>query len=272
MRDLDLRWLDSLLEEDLDLARAGVAGGPRVGHDRRPRPDARAGGCAVDLLDVLVHSGLVGRAFDERRLDVGSLDPILDVVHEEIGDLVGISIQEELRQVVVGVDPGARDHLQAALLGDALHEADVASQKHRGRLTDCLDAELHGRLRLTYSDVEDLIGRDLVRLVFLDRPDDRPLVAHRLVGVPQMLVDQRGAELLRLDRPGHGLHLRHGPAKPIRIRARGRGMPRCVPASWRGPVTAERVGFEPTRRFNPPTRFPSELLKPLGHLSGLDAV
>ena len=31
---------------------------------------------------------------------------------------------------------------------------------------------------------------------------------------------------------------------------------------------AERVGFEPTRRFNPPTRFPSELLNPLGHLSG----
>ena len=45
-------------------------------------------------------------------------------------------------------------------------------------------------------------------------------------------------------------------------------MPRCDPAPWRGPVTAERVGFEPTRRFNPPTRFPSELLKPLGHLSG----
>jgi hypothetical protein len=30
------------------------------------------------------------------------------------------------------------------------------------------------------------------------------------------------------------------------------------------------VGFEPTRRFNPPTRFPSELLKPLGHLSELN--
>jgi hypothetical protein len=30
---------------------------------------------------------------------------------------------------------------------------------------------------------------------------------------------------------------------------------------------AERVGFEPTRRFDPPTRFPVAHLKPLGHLS-----
>jgi hypothetical protein len=32
-------------------------------------------------------------------------------------------------------------------------------------------------------------------------------------------------------------------------------------------LTAERVGFEPTRRNNPPTRFPVVHLKPLGHLS-----
>jgi hypothetical protein len=30
---------------------------------------------------------------------------------------------------------------------------------------------------------------------------------------------------------------------------------------------AERVGFEPTRQFDPPTRFPVVHLKPLGHLS-----
>src|SRR5687768_5826667 len=32
--------------------------------------------------------------------------------------------------------------------------------------------------------------------------------------------------------------------------------------------SAERVGFEPTRQFDPPTRFPVVHLKPLGHLSG----
>ena len=30
---------------------------------------------------------------------------------------------------------------------------------------------------------------------------------------------------------------------------------------------AERVGFEPTRGFNPPTRLAGECLQPLGHLS-----
>jgi YtoQ family protein len=34
-----------------------------------------------------------------------------------------------------------------------------------------------------------------------------------------------------------------------------------------GDLRAERVGFEPTRRYDPPTRFPVAHLKPLGHLS-----
>ena len=32
-------------------------------------------------------------------------------------------------------------------------------------------------------------------------------------------------------------------------------------------LQTERVGFEPTRQFDPPTRFPVVHLKPLGHLS-----
>ena len=39
---------------------------------------------------------------------------------------------------------------------------------------------------------------------------------------------------------------------------------RAWPAPSRG---TERVGFEPTRQFDPPTRFPVVHLKPLGHLS-----
>ncbi len=79
---------------------------------------------------------------------------------------------------------------------------------------------------------------------------------------------------------------------PPRVVSRGRraseaAMPPCrrrrlaePPTARGGPIDgdlvwitgAERVGFEPTRRFNPPTRFPSELLKPLGHLSGVAEV
>ena len=93
--DLDLGEVDALLLEDLDLARAGVAGRSRVGHDRRARLQARAGDGAVDLLDVLGDAGLVGGAFEERGLDVGALDPLGDVVDEELGDHVGVARHEE---------------------------------------------------------------------------------------------------------------------------------------------------------------------------------
>ena len=56
------------------LVEAGAARRPRVGHDRRTGPFARARGCAMDLLDVGGDPGLVGGGLDERRLDL-SLDP-----------------------------------------------------------------------------------------------------------------------------------------------------------------------------------------------------
>ena len=176
-----LREIDALLLEDLDLARAGVAGRPGVGHDRRAGLDARPGGRAVDLLDVLVHARLVGGALDEGGLDVGPLDPLLDVGDEELGDLVGIAVHEELGQVVVGVDPGAGDDLKAGLLGDPLHEVDVAAEEHRGRLADRLDAEVDRGLRLSHGDVVVLARRDLVRRLLLGGAGLRPLVVDGLV-------------------------------------------------------------------------------------------
>ena len=64
---------------------------------------------------------------------------------EEVGDLVGAAGDEEGRQVVVGVDAGAGDHLQAGLLGDPAHERDVTAEEHRGRLDDRLHPELDRR-------------------------------------------------------------------------------------------------------------------------------
>jgi hypothetical protein len=167
-------------------------------------------GGAVNLLDVLVHAGLVGGALDERRPDVRPLDPFLDVVHEELRDLVGIPVHEELRQVVVGVDPGAGDHLKPCLLRDAAHELDVAAKEHRGGLADRLDAEVHRCLRLAHRDLQDLLGRDLVGRLLLDGADVRPLIADRLVRIAKVLVDQRRAELIGLDHPRHRRYLRHG--------------------------------------------------------------
>ena len=62
-----------------------------------------------------VTPGLVGGALEERGLDLGPLDPLLDVGDEQVGDRVGVAADEERRQVVVGVDPGAGDDLEAGL-------------------------------------------------------------------------------------------------------------------------------------------------------------
>ena len=54
----------------------------------------------------------------------------------------GVAADEERRQVVVGVDAGAGDDLEAGLLGDPAHELDVAAEEHRRRVADRLHAEL----------------------------------------------------------------------------------------------------------------------------------
>jgi hypothetical protein len=203
----------------------------------------------VHLLDVLVDAGLVRSALDEGGLDLALLDPLLDVLHEEVGYLVGIPVEEELGQVVIGVDPGARDHLQAGLLGDAAHELDIAAEEHRGGFADRLDAELHRGLRLTHGDVEDLIRRDLVWLVLLDRPGGRPLVADGLVAVPQVLVDQRRPQLVGVDRPGHRLHLRHGARNPMRSGRPGRLGYSRAPLRGRRDAKARRGGGAGPRRY-----------------------
>ena len=208
--DLDLRRVDALLLEDLELSGGGVAGRAGVGHDRGAGLDAGARGRAMDLLDVLRHPRLVGGALDERRLDLGPLDPTLDVGDEEFGDLVRIAAGEEGGEVVVGVDPGAGDHLEPGLLGDLAHERDVAAEEHRGRVGDRLHAALDRRLRLADRDLELAFRTGhRVRWFLLRARGRRPLDVDGLVLGAKVLVDQRRAEVVCLDRTGDTLHRRH---------------------------------------------------------------
>ena len=173
----------------------------------------------MDLLDVLVDPGLVGGALDERGLDVGALDALLDVGDEHVGDLLGGAAEEELGQVVVGVDAGAGDDLQAGLLGDAAHELDVAAEEHRRRIADRLHAELDRRRCgldggvVVLARLEPALGDPACRA------GARPLRVDGLVLGAQVLVDQRRPELARVDRPGDCFDRRHlSAAEPISTR------------------------------------------------------
>ena len=59
---------------------------------------------------------------------------MLDLVDEDLGELVLVAVEEYLRQVVVGVDAGGQDDVEAALVGHALAEGGVAVEKHRAGL------------------------------------------------------------------------------------------------------------------------------------------
>jgi hypothetical protein len=74
----------------------------------------------VDLLDVGRDAGCVGGALEEGRLDAGALDALLDVVDEDLRDRVLVAVHKRLREVVVGVDAGGEDDVEAGLVGDAL--------------------------------------------------------------------------------------------------------------------------------------------------------
>ena len=253
--DLDLGRVHALLEEDLDLAGGGVAGRSRVGHDRGAGADAGLGRGAVQLLDVLVDAGLVGGALDEGRLDLGALDPLLDVVDVEIGDLLGAATHQEHRQVVVGVDAGAGDDLQARLLGDPAHEGHVAPQEHRGRLDDRPHAQLARAASRFDRDVVVAARPDRIRLVLLGGSDVRPLDVDRVVPGAEVLVDQRDAELGGLDRPGHALHAGHRRGVYAALRRGGKAASSAAGRSRSGaPRRRARSGCRSMRRRPPSAR------------------
>jgi hypothetical protein len=173
----------------------------------------------VYLLDVGRDPRLVGCALQERGLDLGALDSLLDVVDEQVGHRVLVAEEEILGQVVVRVDAGAGDDLQPGLLRDAPRETHVATAEHRGGLGDRLDATLdHGARRLESRLERPVLVDGLGRNGFPDRARVRPLGQDRLVAEDQMLMDERGPELLGIDRPGDGLDRRHGDATyPMRV-------------------------------------------------------
>jgi hypothetical protein len=109
-------------------------------------------------------------------------------------------LSRELRQQVVGVDPGAGDDLQTRRGGQPLQSGDVAAEQHRGRIDDRPDSVLFDRLG----------GFECEPILVIVITHVGPLRRDRLVTGEEMLVDQREAEILGIDRSGHRLFRTHG--------------------------------------------------------------
>ena len=88
--------------------------------------------------------------------------------------------------MVIRIDAGGEDHLQAALVGHALAECGVAVQEHRARLHHGPDPVPPDRVRVGEGGVP--LGLLVVEV--------RELEARGLVGRPEVLVDEREPELL----------------------------------------------------------------------------
>jgi hypothetical protein len=125
-------------------------------------------------------------------------------VDEDVGELIFVAIQQHLRQVVVGVKTGREHHLETALVGDPLAEGGVAGEPHRARLDHRRHTVALDRVRVRDGCVP--LGLLVVEV--------RKLEARRLVGATEVLVDQRQAELVYVDRPVHGLDCGHAGSPP----------------------------------------------------------
>ena len=114
---------------------------------------------------------------------------------EEIRDGVLVAVHQDLGQVLVGVDAGREDDLDAGLVRDPLREAGIPATRHGVRIDDGLHPVQHDRAG---------VGQGLVELVLLV-VEVRPLERGPLVPEAEMLVDQGRTEILHVDRTGHAL-------------------------------------------------------------------
>ena len=98
-------------------------------------------------LDPWRHAGFVGGALEDRRLDAGVGDAVLDVADEHLDHGLGSTewcagpeVVEVHRHVVVGVQAGGDDDVQLGGRGDARDARKVAAQPDDGEVDDGVDA------------------------------------------------------------------------------------------------------------------------------------
>ena len=181
--------------------------GVGVRRDRHAGLPMRRGDGAQHPLDAGGDAGFVGGALEDRRLDAGVGDAVLDVADEHLGHglgsaerSAGAEVVEVHRHVVVGVEAGRHDDVQFGGRGDAGDARKVAAEADDGQVDDGVDAA-----GLEFVQPDDRVGFALGAVA----PGLR-VVLHDLGGHDEhVLVHERHAEVGGVDGPCRGVEKWH---------------------------------------------------------------
>ncbi len=208
----------ALLAEHAQRLEAGLAGRVGVHHDRRAGDHVRPGHRAHHPLNPRGEALLLDAALEERGPDAGAGDALGDVRGEQVrhrvaavGAAVRPAVAEVQRDVVVGVQAGGHDDVDAGAGGHPLNPGDVAADPHHGRVGDGGHAATGERAELGRG------GADLLLLV----PAGGVVLPDLLVQHEQVLVHEHPAEFGHGHRPAHRLHGRRRSGRPGLGRAHG---------------------------------------------------
>ena len=158
-------------------------------------------------LDAGCHPGFVGSAFEDRGLDTGVGDALLDVTDEQVGHDLGpvqrrtrAEVVETERHVGVGVDAGRDDDVEIGGRGDSRDPRDVAAESDDGEIDDGVDASC---LQLVEPRDRARLPRGVLtprfRVVLHDfRRHDEDVFVH-----------QRHTEIVGVDRAPRRIHFWH---------------------------------------------------------------
>jgi hypothetical protein len=163
---------------------------------RSPYPSARrARTVSIRRLD---------RALEKRGSDAGVVDSHADLAHEQLGDCVDAPVGEEIGKLDEGVHTARYDDVEVDRSVYPLEARDEAAEAGRGGIDDRLDACCPESAQLL-----DGVG-DAGVLVPIALPPDVAVVLQRLrLHHEHVLVHERAAEALDVNRPAYGLDRPH---------------------------------------------------------------
>ena len=176
-------------------------------HHGRAGFDRGCGYRGQDLRHVADEPVPLDCALEKRGSDAGVVDSHAELADEQLGECLDAPVGEEIGQLDEGVHAARDDDVEVDRGVDPLEARDEAAEARRGRIDDRLDA-----CRADGAQLLDGV-RDADVLVPVALPPDVAVVLQRLrLHDEHVLVHERAAEALDVNRPAYGLDRPHQPA------------------------------------------------------------